>query len=164
MQSLVHCAAAVAPATECFCPEAHHRWAINPLFRRGLWPLPTPPIDRQMRENVVKRVLGNLIESFQISEHLWAEIYENLWTSIQWGFKFQIEIGDLDFETGIWAETYHNWAKIDDAGSPWIHGPRQSSNMLIGSIQWEKFITGLILGWFCIFLGGGLIWTQTYSR
>ena len=83
--------------------------------------------------------------------------------SMLWGFKFQIEIGDLDFETGIWAETYHNWAKIDDAGSPWIHGPRQSSNMLIGSIRREEFITGLILGWFLIFLGGGLIWTQTYS-
>ena len=28
--------------------------------------------------------------------------------SMLWGFKFQIEIGDVDFETGIWAETYHN--------------------------------------------------------
>ena len=85
--------------------------------------------------------------------------------SMLWGFKFQIEIGDVDFETGIWAETYHNWAlaKIDDAWSPWIHGPRQSSNMLIGSIRREEFISSLILGWFLIFLGGGLIWTQTYS-
>jgi len=71
------------------------------------------------------------------------------------GFKFQITICDLDFERGMWAETYHNWAKIDDAGCPWIHGPRQSSNMLIGSIQREEFITGLILGWFLIFLWGG---------
>ena len=74
--------------------------------------------------------------------------------SILWGFKFQIEIGELDFETGIWAKTYHNWAKIDDAGSPWIHRPRQSSIMLIGSIWREEFITGLVLGWFLIFLGG----------
>ena len=34
------------------------------------------------------------------------------------------------------------------------YGPKQSFNMLIGSIPREKIITGLILGWFLIFLGG----------
>ena len=73
--------------------------------------------------------------------------------SMIWGFKFQIKISDLDFKMVILAETYHNWAQIDDAGSPWIYGPRERSNMLIGCIRRVEFISGNILGWFRIFLG-----------